>query len=129
MPPPRALTRDEFSSAIAELKTDLRDDLARITEHLADLNGRTRKGEIADAEVRLQIGHLQAQLEAHEQRAAAARPVTAPAAAAATVHVLSPKAQAALVGSAVLLLTVLFKIAGVVASAVGEKAIDLVLRK
>jgi hypothetical protein len=121
-PPPRALTRDEFSTAIAELKTDLRDDLRAITVHLADLNGRTRKGEVADAEVRGQIAVIEARLAA--SRGAAMAP-DAPA----SVHALSPKAQAALVGSAVLLLTVIFKIAGVIASTVGQKALELALRK
>jgi hypothetical protein len=127
---PRVLTREDFADTIADLKSDLRDDLRRITEHLADLNGRTRKGEIADAEVRLQIGYLQAQLAAHEEHAAAARPGPVTAEASAPVaYALSPKAQAALVGSAVLVLTVLFKLMGAVTSVVGAKALDLLVKK
>ena len=123
----RTLSREEFVETIADLKSDLREDLRGITEHLADLNGRTRKGEVADAEMRGQIALLQVQLEAHDPRAAAARPPVAEASG--SVHVLSPKAQAALVGSSVVLLTVIFKAVGLIAGALGQKAIDLVLKK
>jgi hypothetical protein len=125
----RSLTRGDFTDTIADLKSDLRDDLRGITEQLAALNGRTRKGEIADAEVRVQIGYLQAQLAAHEARAAAARPVVAEPTPAPVAYALSPKAQAALVGSAVLVLTVLFKLIGAVTSVVGAKALELLLKK
>jgi hypothetical protein len=125
---PRILTREDFADTIADLKSDLREDLARISDHLADLNGRTRKGEIADAEVRLKVGYLEAQLEAQRlQLAMAPRPASAEAAP--SVHVLSPKAQAALVGSSVLVLTALFKVVSVLASAIGGKVVDLVLKK
>jgi hypothetical protein len=117
------LSRDEFAATIADLKRDLRDDLRAIREQLADLNGRTRKGEVADAEVRGQIAALQAQLATHEQHAAARRPARP------TEYPLSGKAQAALVGSAVLVITVAFKLISLVASAVGEKALDLLVKK
>jgi hypothetical protein len=125
----RSLTREDFAETIADLKTDLREDLRGITEQLAALNGRTRKGEIADAEVRVQIGYLQAQLTAHEARAAAVRPVVVEPPPAPVAYALSPKAQAALVGSAVVVLTVLFKLVGLVVSTVGQKALDLALTK
>jgi hypothetical protein len=125
----RSLTREDFAETIADLKTDLREDLRRITEHLADLNGRTRKGEVADAEVRVQIGYLQAQLAAHEARAAAARSVGPAPAEAASVHVLSAKAQAALVGSSIVLLTVLFKAVAALSGVIGSKVLDVWLRK
>jgi hypothetical protein len=142
-PPPRdsrSLTREEFAETIADLKSDLREDLRGITEHLADLNGRTRKGEIADAEVRVQIGYLQAQLAAHHDRAAAVLTAAAlvlhpvpPSAGAApaepTVHVLSAKAQAALVGSSIVLLTVLFKAIAALSGVIGSKVLDVWLRK
>ena len=123
MPTGRTLTREELLAVLADLKGDLRDDLRVIRDHLADLNGRTRKGEVADAEVRTQIGYLQAQLAAHEDRAAAARTPGAEA------HVLSTKAQAALVGSAVLVITGVFKLVGVLASVVSAKAFELLVRK
>jgi hypothetical protein len=110
----RALTRDEFTSAIADLKTDLREDLRAITDHLAQLNGRVGKGENERAAMRVEIDYLKA----------APAAVPAPGLQPVGTSALSMKAQAAIVGASIIVLTVVFKVTGVVVSAVGERALD-----
>lgn len=62
------ITRDEFYRAISDLKADVRQDLQGITRHLETLNGRTGKGEVADAEVRVRVTTLEEEAKRHRQR-------------------------------------------------------------
>lgn len=61
------ISRDEFYRVIQDLKVDLKEDLAAIRDHLGTLNGRTLKGEVSDAELRLMVTELRKERDAQER--------------------------------------------------------------